>query len=326
MPRHELGVVVGRFFPPHRGHKHLIDVASQQVRRLVVILCSRPDDTIPGELRASWIREIHPGVEVLRVDDRDDPDDSAVWAANTIRWLGRAPDVAFTSEDYGPRWAGLMGAAHVMVDRERTTVPCRGSEIRARPLDHLDFVEPCVRAFLVPRIAVLGAESTGTTTLATALAAHYRTAWVPEYGREYSGTLEDLFTHTWHTEEFLAIAREQNRLEDRAARTAAPVLICDTDSFATGVWHERYVGRRSAEVEALAAGRRYAHSFVTDVDIPFVQDGLRDGEAIRGWMHALFIERLRESGRPFTVVKGSPEERVAAAIAVIRETLAAVRF
>jgi len=326
LPQRELGVVIGKFFPPHRGHKHLIDVASTQVRRLVVIVCSKTDDGIPGALRAAWIREIHPGVEVLRIDDVYDPDDSAVWAANTIRWLGRAPDVAFTSEDYGPRWAGLMDAAHVMVDRDRKTVPCLGREIRAHPLDNLDFVEPCVRAFLVPRIVVLGAESTGTTTLASRLATHCGTAWVPEYGRAYCETLADLFTHEWRTGEFIEIAREQNEREDLAAREAGPVLICDTDSFATGVWHERYLGRRSAEVEALSAGRRYAHHFLTDVDIPFVQDGLRDGEAIRTWMHRLFVERMDEAGIPFTVVAGSLDQRVEVAAAVIRGIVASVRF
>ena len=326
MPRHELGVVVGKFFPPHRGHKHLIDVASSHVERLVVIVCSRAADTIPGELRASWIREIHPQVDVIQIDDVYDPDDSAVWSRNTIRWLGRAPDVAFTSEDYGPRWADLMGAAHVMVDRERLAVPCRGIEIRARPVDHLEFVEPCVRAFLVPRVVILGAESTGTTTLARALSEHYGTRWVPEYGREYCETLDDLFTHKWRTDEFIAIGREQNRREDDAARTADPVLVCDTDSFATGLWHERYVGQRSAEVEGLARGRPYAHTFVTDVDIPFVQDGLRDGESIRTSMHDLFVSRLREARRPFTVVRGSYEERLQAAVASIDEMVAAVRF
>lgn len=326
MSRPELGVVVGKFFPPHRGHRYLIDVAARQVRRLVVIVCAKPEDSISGELRASWIREIHPRVDVIRIDDVYDPDDSAVWADNTVRWLGRAPDVAFTSEDYGPRWAGLMGASHVMVDRARATVPCWASAIRARPLDHLDLVEPCVRAFLVPRIVVLGAESSGTTTLARALASRYASPWVPEYGREYCEALPDLFAHAWRTEEFVAIAREQNRREDRAARRAGPVLICDTDAFATGVWHERYVGRRSADVEALAHGRPSAHTLVTEVDIPFVQDGLRDGEAIRVAMHDRFVERLREAKRDFTVVRGTVEERLRAAAAVVDAHLAALRF
>jgi len=213
-----------------------------------------------------------------------------------------------------------------MVDRERSTIPCRGVQIRANPLHHLAFLEPCVRAFIVPRVVVLGAESTGTTSLATALGAHYDNPWVPEYGREYCETLQDLFTHKWRTEEFTAIAREQNRREDLAARTAGPVLICDTDAFATGIWHERYVGKRSVEVEALSHNRRYAHTFVTDVDIPFVQDGLRDGEPIRTWMHGLFVERLCQAGRPFTVVRGDVEERVQAAVAVIDGILATVRF
>jgi HTH-type transcriptional repressor of NAD biosynthesis genes len=326
MFQHEIGVVVGKFFPPHLGHKHLIDLACSQARQVVVIVCSKPGETIPGELRAAWLREIHPGVEVMRIDDVYDADDSAVWAANTIRWLGRAPDVAFTSEDYGPRWAGLMGSAHVMVDRERLTVPCRGSDIRDRPLDHLDFVEPCVRAYLVPRIVVLGAESSGTTSLARALAEHYATTWVPEYGREYCEMLPNLFAHRWRTEEFIAIAREQNRREDLAARAAGPVLICDTDSFATGVWHERYVGSRSADVEALSAGRLYAHSFVTDVDIPFVQDGLRDGEDIRALMHGRFIERLRQAGRPFTVVAGDLGQRVRETVRLIDKMRASVNF
>ena len=104
------------------------------------------------------------------------------------------------------------------------------------------------------------------------------------------------------------------------------MLICDTDSFATGIWHERYVGQRAVEVEELSLRRRYAHTFVTDVDIPFVQDGLRDGESIRTSMHNLFITRLREAGRSFTVLRGSHEQRVEAAGASIDEIVSAVRF
>lgn len=326
MPKPELGVIVGKFYPPHLGHKHLIDVAAGHVQKLVVIVCSKPDETIPGELRASWIREIHPGVDVMRIDDIYDPDDSAVWADRTIHWLGRAPDVAFTSEDYGHRWAGLMGAEHVMVDRDRASVPCSGTEIRAIPLENLHYVEPCVRAFLIPRVVVLGAESTGTSTLAEALAEHYRTVCVPEYGRDYCEDLDDLFNHEWRTEEFIQIAREQNQREDAAASRANGVLVCDTDSFATGVWHERYVGSRSGDVEAFSRFRHYAHYLLTDVDVPFVQDGLRDGESIRHWMHDLFIQRLREAGRAFTVASGGLDDRLRTAIEVVDDVMASVSY
>jgi nicotinamide riboside kinase len=47
--------------------------------------------------------------------------------------------------------------------------------------------------------------------------------------------------YAWKTADFIAIAKEQNRQEDEAAKTANKVLICDTDAFATGLWHERYM-------------------------------------------------------------------------------------
>ena len=139
-----------------------------------------------------------------------------------------------------------------------------------------------MRQFYVKRICIVGAESTGKTTLAQKLAEHYRTNWVPEYGREYcvEKWKDGNITDDWLSEEFVTIAAEQARREDRAARSANKVLICDTDPFATSIWHERYLRRQSAEVETIANNRRYDLYLLTGTEIPFVQDGLRDGEHI----------------------------------------------
>src|SRR5689334_6244545 len=161
-----LGLVIGKFYPPHRGHHHLIHTALAQSERVVVIVCARPTDTIPGECRTAWLQEIHPAAEVRCIDDRYDPDDSQVWAENTVRWLGRAPDAVFTSEGYGERYSALMGSRHVSVDPARIRVPISGTAIRRDPFAHWDFLEPPVRAWFARRVCVLGAESTGTTTLA----------------------------------------------------------------------------------------------------------------------------------------------------------------
>src|SRR5215217_5704046 len=95
------GLIVGKFYPPHRGHKYLIDSARAQVEELSVIVCRKDGEVPAGELRAAWLREIHPDVRVLLIDDTLDADDSRLWAENSIRWLGHAPDLVFTSEDYG---------------------------------------------------------------------------------------------------------------------------------------------------------------------------------------------------------------------------------
>lgn len=312
------GVVIGKFYPPHRGHNYLIESALASAGHLTVILCGKPGERPEPELRASWLRETHPDAEVMIVDDHYDPADSRLWAELTVGWLGSRPDVAFTSEEYGPRWAELMGCEHVMVDLARARSPISGTAIRSDPLGHWEFLEPCVRAFYARRVVVVGAESTGTTTLARALAEHYNTVWVAEYGRDYSERMMSrLGTYEWSSEDFVSIATEQSKREDEAARRANRLLVCDTDAFATTIWHERYMGFRSRAVEAIAEGRRADLYLVTATDIPFAQDGLRDGESIRDWMHDRFVGELQKRGKPYVIVSGSHDHRMRGAVAAI---------
>jgi HTH-type transcriptional regulator, transcriptional repressor of NAD biosynthesis genes len=309
-------VVIGKFLPPHRGHKLLIDTACEHARHVTVIVCEKPTDTIPGLLRAQWLRETHPQANVMVIDDRYDENDTAVWATNTIQWLGRAPDAVFTSEDYGEPYARAMRCAHVMVDRQRITVPCSATMIRSDPFAHWQYLEPPVRAWFARRICVVGAESTGTTTLAEALARHYETPWVAEYGRQYSVEKQKRGELEWTSDEFVHIANEQNAREDRAARDANRILICDTNAFATRLWHKRYMGHDDEAVNAATISRCHFYLLTGD-EIPFVQDGLRDGEHIRHEMHGWFEKALREQPVPWLLLRGSPADRLKRAVDAI---------
>lgn len=316
------GLIVGKFYPPHRGHSFLIDSARARVEQLTVVVCERADQTIPGALRASWLRETHPDVDVRVVRDIEADDDSAAWAAYMIEILGGGPDVVFTSEPYGDAFAAALRCEHVSVDGRRLHVPCSGREIRNDPLSHLDDLQPCVRAHFVRRVAIVGAESTGKTTLCARLAEHFRTSWVPEYGREY-WMRKAARMEPWRPADFVHIACEQRRREDEAARTANRVLICDTDSFATAIWAERYLGAAPAAWPVLPS--LIALYLVSNVDAPFVQDGTRDGESIRGWMHARFLERLQAHHSNHIVVSGDYEERFAASVSAIAQIAGTVR-
>jgi NadR type nicotinamide-nucleotide adenylyltransferase len=312
------GVVIGKFYPPHRGHSYLIDTALDGCEHLIVIVCGRPADTIPGSVRGEWLKELHPSAEVMVIDDRYDENDSRIWAENTIGWLGRAPDVVFTSEDYGDRYAALMGAQHICVDKPRNTVPISGTALRNDPFTHWDFIDPPVRGWFAKRVCILGAESTGTTTLAKALAKKLHTVWVPEFGREYSELKLERNDPAWRSEEFETIAEEQNRRENIAARSANRILICDTNSFATRLWHRRYIGFESPKVKQISQNVQCDLFILTGDEIPFVQDGLRDGEHIRHEMHRWFEDELAQHCVPWHVLRGAHSERLNAAIELIR--------
>jgi len=315
--RFGLGVVIGKFLPPHRGHRFLIETALSRCDHVVVIVCGKPVDPIPAELRTAWLREIVPDAEVRLIDDRYDENDSRVWAENTIGWLGRAPDAVFTSESYGDAYAAHMGCVHVLVDQPRLAIPCSGTAVRNDPFSMWDYLDAPVRGWFAKRIVVLGAESTGTTTLSMDLADALQTIWVPEYGRDYSAIKLAAGDDVWTSSEFLEIAREQTRREDAAARQANRFLICDTNSLATTLWHRRYMG---TEFQSLNDYARTCHAdlyLLTGDEIPFVQDGLRDGEHIRHDMHAWFEECLAGQSTPWHLLRGTRQQRLDRALGLI---------
>ena len=284
---------------------------------------SRPVEDPPADLRMAWLRQMHPDVRFELVDDVY-PEEPGIWAKVAIQVLGRAPDVAFAGESYGTGWAHAMGCPFELFDRTADPDACSGTAVRADPIGYWDCLEPCVRAHFVKRVCAVGGESTGTTTIARDLAAHYGTVWVPEFGREYyEERMRSGDAGPWTTDEFVHIARDQARLEDLGALVADRVLVCDTDPFATEIWHERYVGTPSAEVAAIATGRRCDLYLLTGTDIPFEQDGYRDGENIREWMHRRFRDELERRGKPYVLLEGDRKTRLSRAVARVDDLLVA---
>lgn len=344
--RYGTGLVVGKFYPPHAGHHALIDAAAAACDRVIVVVAPSSGETVPLDLRVRWLREAHPDhVHVVGVYDDHPVDyaDPAVWDLHTAVFreaagTGRV-DAVFSSEAYGAELARRFGAVAVTVDEAREGVPVSGTAVRADPVAHWDRLGPGVRAWLTRRVIVVGAESSGTTTMARALARHYRlrggvwarTRWVPEYGRELTERKLAALRRTrpdatvdqvvWERADFREVAAAQNAAEDAAARDGAPILFGDTDAFATTIWEERYLGSTSEEVAAQV--RPPALYLLTDdAGVPFVDDGLRDGEAIRSWMTGRFRHELAARGVPHVVLTGRYRARLRAAVAACDALLA----
>jgi HTH-type transcriptional regulator, transcriptional repressor of NAD biosynthesis genes len=312
------GLVLGKFYPLHAGHSNLIQTALRQCDRVTVQLLAASWETIPLETRLAWLQEEHPTAHIVAaMDDAEvDFDSPTAWDEHmlVIEGLLDAPvDAVFTGDDYGVELARRLDAEWVQVDRGRVLNPVFGTAVRADPEAYWWALAPSVRASLTKRVVVLGAESTGSTTLAEALAAELGTLWVKEYGREYSEIRPGGFTAPWRSDEFDLVVDRQFELEREALRRVPrPLLICDTDVLATALWHERYVGELADRILERAAAHRPALYILTGDEIPFVQDGLRDGEHIRHAMQDRFREVLAAQPVPWVEVRGGVGERVAA--------------
>ena len=162
----------------------------------------------------------------------------------------------------------------------------------------------------VKRVCLLGAESTGKSTLAEALARRYGTLWNPEYGRPYT-LLGRPAGAPWTSWEFTHIARIHCWYEDFLAKLAHRVLFSDTDAFTTAVFHEIYLGTPATEFGDLAA-RRYDLFVVCGLDVPWRHDGIREFEDQRRAMHERYVEHARASGSPWVLVEGPLDGRLEA--------------
>lgn len=160
------------------------------------------------------------------------------------------------------------------------------------------------------RIAILGAESSGKSSLAAALASHYDTLWVPEYLREFV----EVHGRTPQEEDQPAIARRQLALE--ADALASPLskafVFCDTTPLMTALYSEIYFGRVDPGLQALADRHDYAMTIVTAPDSPWVADGLqRESPSMRLAVHQKVLAALAQKNIAYALVGGSLAHRLA---------------
>ncbi|WP_428419763.1 AAA family ATPase [Methylibium sp.] len=173
-----------------------------------------------------------------------------------------------------------------------------------------------------PVIALVGAESTGKTTLAHTLALELRAlgrpaARVAEYLREFCDTQG----RTPRPEEQGPIADEQWRRIEAAAQDGS-IVLADTTPLMIAVYSEFVFGDRSLYAQAIERQHRCAHTLLTGLDLAWQPDGLqRDGAQVRGPVDGLIRNALASAALPYSVVYGEGPARKAAALAALRPLL-----
>jgi HTH-type transcriptional regulator, transcriptional repressor of NAD biosynthesis genes len=340
------GLVVGKFCPLHQGHQLLIDTAIEQCREVWVISYTKPEfENCEPENREIWLAELYPLVKRLVIDDDrlreicllknipvcKIPDNNApeIEHRNFVGWLcyfvlATTVEAVFTSENYGDGFADALSGYfseqigipiavhHLCVDKPRTNIPISGTAIRLNPESKRSFLAPVVYADIVCRVAILGGESCGKTTLAKLLASHLDTAWVPEFGRE----LWEQQDGKLQLPDMLKIGQTQIAHERLIGRKARRWLICDTTPMTTAFYSEQMFGCIDPALQQLAK-RKYGHIILCAPDFDFVQDGTRQSAEFRNLQHDWYINQFQNLGLAFSIVHGSVSERLEKVYAAI---------
>ncbi|PWA04559.1 DUF4301 family protein [Flavobacterium psychrotolerans] len=169
------------------------------------------------------------------------------------------------------------------------------------------------------KIALFGPESTGKTTLAKQLATYFDTVWTPEYAREYLQKKLEETGQICEPEDLLPIAIGQTRLENDTLLTANKYLFCDTCLLVTKVFSEINYNFCDPILDKAARKHKYDLFFLTDVDMPWEKDDLRDGPENRKSHFNAFKNILIENNKPFITLSGDANSRLEKAKVIIRD-------
>ena len=293
--------------PIHKGHLALIDFARSQCESLIVSMSYTLNDPIDPRLRLEWLKQLfdnQSNIELaFELDDFNDDglplfEATKLWA-DFIRKRFPNINAFFCSEDYGAPLSYHLGLPCVVFDKPRLQLPISATQIRAEPFKYWHYIPSVVQPYFVKKVCIFGPESTGKTTLTRDLAQHFDTAFAHEIAR-------DLLTDNNVTiEDILRIGRAQTALVEHKTLTANKILFCDTDVITTQIYCQLYLNEIPSELVDLEAKTHYDLYVLLDIDVPWVEDPLRDFGDKRAEMYALFKSELDKRSIPYINVSGN---------------------
>lgn len=323
MKKYKRGLVLGKLMPITKGHEALIEYALEMCDEVIVLVCTTPNEPIPGDLRYEWVRQVYRDKPVIPLhlvfDERDlastsvpAKDISKAWAEH-IKWFVPEVDVFVSSEMYGEMVAGYMGIQNEYFDPERVIIDISATEIRQNPYLHWDMISQPVQDYFFKKVILVGTESTGKTEMARWFAEKFQSDWVHEVGRDLvpdtqACTKQDLMdVAKTHAKNIIIAEQKRNR-----------ILFIDTDINITRSYFG-YLFKEDMRVDKWMSIANQGDLYLyLESDAPYVQDGTRLSPRERIILDASHKEQLARQGiKYFSVFGKTWEERQRMAMDIV---------
>lgn len=246
------GLTIGKFHPFHIGHELMIDFAITQMSTMTIIVSGKESDVIPLSVRVGWLNEkyktltkvtivsvVDESPEVHNVNEQGTVQDINFWCYWLSVFRRVAPNTThFVSSDhYGSMAATLLGVEWLPVDPTRQTIPISGTQIRSAPYNYYKYIADIAKPYYLKRVAIIGPESTGKSTMTAELAKSYSTIGVHEYGR----TISEALDNNLDVNDFSNIVNRQHQLNKLSEKYADGVIFMDTEAYTTYLFSKIYM-------------------------------------------------------------------------------------
>lgn len=339
----KIGMYGGKFCPIHLGHVYSMIKASTMVDELHVMISYDTEYEkevifkdaklahIPYKVRLRWWTQLTkdmPHVHVHAVEEKQtgQVSDWQQGADYFQRKLGKTLDVIFSSEEhYGEIFKVLYPKAeHVVLDSRRDQYPISATDIRMEGvMKHWVMIPKVAQPYFVKKVAVVGTESCGKSTLVRNLAALYNTSFVQEYGRFYYERIGDCENVTLPSD-YPEIAIEHKYHEYRQLEKANKLLFIDTEAIVTQYFSMVYLNKHQPFLDHLATLQNYDLWLFLEPDVEWIDDGTRSfGEQdIRDINHLTLKKLLNGHGILYENIKGDYRERLETAMMLVDGLLA----
>ncbi len=320
--------VFGKFLPFHKGHEAMINFALSKCDFLTVLVCCSDKENIPDTIRKGWIEKTFEKQHSIVVKTFNYLESELANTSETSKEVSQAwasifkqqfPDYSLliTSEEYGTFVAMFMNIQHIAFDIPKKLFPVSASAVRKDIFTNWKFLPDSVKPDFAIKVVVLGTESTGKTTLAEKLSAHFNCSLVLESAREIIAN-----SNSFTSDDLHLVASEHSKSIDKAILADSPLVIIDTDIHTTKSY-SKFIFEKELEISVDIYNSSNANLYLyLNNDVEYLQDGTRLSETDRNALDLSHRQVLNDHYIEITEIKGDWAARLEKAVEQINILIA----